>query len=62
MKTLLRKIFIYLLYDGEERDYMIEVLYRDESRKLGSKLGLQGWYDRDIEMNREMQKSLNQNL
>ncbi len=38
--------------------YLFDLLARDESRMIGSKLGLEGYYDADIEINRELQKQL----
>jgi hypothetical protein len=38
-----------------KRDYVLELLQKEEYRMIGSQQGLQGHYDADIELNREIQ-------
>lgn len=40
--------------------YLNEVLRRDELRMVGSKEGLQGYHDFDIEINRQLQSEIQQ--
>jgi hypothetical protein len=48
---------------GKDEDfagYLHELLYKDEIRMVGSREGLQGYYDLDIEMNRQLQTEIQQ--
>jgi GrpB-like predicted nucleotidyltransferase (UPF0157 family) len=48
---------------GKDEDftgYLHELLYKDEMRMVGSREGLQGYYDLDIEMNRQLQTEIQQ--
>lgn len=44
--------------DDDFITYLYELLYKDEVRMIGSREGLQGYYDLDIEMNRLLQNEL----
>lgn len=73
MKTFLRKLIIQIFFRkpirkyvnkriiGKDEDllqYLYGLLCQDETRMLQSRGGLLGIYDLDIEMNRELQKQL----
>jgi GrpB-like predicted nucleotidyltransferase (UPF0157 family) len=48
---------------GKDEDYigyLHELLYKDEMRMVGSREALQGYYDLDIEMNRQLQTEIQQ--
>jgi hypothetical protein len=44
--------------DEDFTNYLLELLYKDERRMVGSREGLQGYYDLDIEMNRQLQTEI----
>lgn len=70
MKTKLRNLLIGWLFTQPIRKYakktkdeffvlyLLELLGKHESEMLGSRDGLNGYLDLDIEMNRQLQKEL----
>lgn len=46
--------------DKDFTGYLHELLYKDEMRMVGSREGLQGYYDLDIEINRQLQTEIQQ--
>lgn len=73
MKKKIQKILIrwffrkpirkYVLSSIKDKDadmvgYIYDLLCKDETKMVGSREGLQGYYDLDIEINRELQKQI----
>ena len=59
-KKPIRKYVDVRIKDKDEDfiGYLHELLYKDEIRMVGSREGLQGYYDLDIEINRQLQTEI----
>lgn len=63
-KKPIRK-YIYVKLANQHFDYkcyLYDLLYKDEVRMVGSKEGLQGYYDLDLEINRQLQTELKKHI